>query len=131
MDKKIIKTKSAILLNNYNKDILFTLKDSEGLFVGQKQFYNNSGDYDNSTGTLERITNNIKLHNLLCGTLSHIALAGFMYSGRYTLEDICEFYEICKKLNIKYYNIVDEEDNKILYKLETRNKNKKIKKENK
>lgn len=123
MDKKIIKTKSAVVINNYKNDILFTLEGYEGLFVGQKRFYS-SGNYDNTTGTLKKITNNTKLHNLLYGTYSYIALAGFIYSGRYTLDDICEFYEICKKLNIKYSDIVEEKDNKNLYKLETRNKNK-------
>lgn len=131
MDKKYIKTKSAILLNNYNKNILFTLQNKQGLFIGKKEFYDNAGNYDNSTNTLKKITSNIKLLNLLSGTLSHIALAGFIYSGRYTLEDICEFYEICKKLNIKYYDIIDnEKDNKYLYTLEARNKTQREKQSN-
>lgn len=124
MDRKIITISSAVNLNNYNKDILFTLEDkNKGLFIGKKEFYNNAGLYDNTTNTLKKITDNTKLYNLLYGTYSHIALAGFIYSGRYSLEDIKEFYTICKKLNIKYYDAVEEEkDNKIFYKLEEKHK---------
>lgn len=124
MDRKTITISSAVNLNNYSKDILFTLKDkNKGLFVGKKEFYNNAGLYDNTTNTLKKITDNTKLYTLLYGTYSHIALAGFIYSGRYSLEDIKEFYSICKKLNIKYYDEVEEEkDNKIFYKLEEKHK---------
>lgn len=124
MDRKIITISSAVNLNNYNKDILFTLEDkNKGLFIGKKEFYNNAGLYDNTTNTLKKITDNTKLYTLLYGTYSHIALAGFIYSGRYSLEDIKEFYSICKKLNIKYYDAVEEEkDNKIFYKLEEKHK---------
>ena len=91
--------------------------------MGKKEFYNNAGLYDNTTNTLKKITDNTKLYTLLYGTYSHIALAGFIYSGRYSLEDIKEFYAICKKLNIKYYDAVEEEkDNKIFYKLEEKHK---------
>lgn len=124
MDRKIITISSAVNLNNYNKDILFTLEDkNKGLFIGKKEFYNNAGLYDNTTNTLKKITDNTKLYTLLYGTYSHIALAGFIYSGRYSLEDIKEFYSICKKLNIKYYDAVEEEkDNKTFYKLEEKHK---------
>lgn len=123
MDKKTITISSAVNLNNYSKDILFTLKDkNKGLFVGKKEFYNNAGLYDNTTNTLKKITDNTKLYTLLYGSYSHIALAGFIYSGRYTLDEIKEFYTICQKLNIKYYDDVEENDNKFLYKLEIRNK---------
>lgn len=124
MDKKMITMSSAVNLNNYSKDILFTLKDkNKGLFVGKKEFYNNAGLYDNTTNTLKKITDNTKLYTLLYGTYSHIALAGFIYSGRYSLEDIKEFYAICKKLNIKYYDAVEEEkDNKTFYKLEEKHR---------
>lgn len=72
MDKKTITISSAVNLNNYSEDILFTLKDkNKGLFVGKK-----------------------------------------------------EFYAICKKLNIKYYNEVEETDNKTFYKLEENHKKK-------
>lgn len=125
MDKKTITISSAVNLNNYSKDILFTLKDkNKGLFVGKKEFYNNAGLYDNTTNTLKKITDNTKLYTLLYGTYSHIALAGFIYSGRYSLEDIKEFYSICKKLNIKYYDEVEENDNKTFYKLEENHKKK-------
>lgn len=125
MDKKTITISSAVNLNNYSKDILFTLKDkNKGLFVGKKEFYNNAGLYDNTTNTLKKITDNTKLYTLLYGTYSHIALAGFIYSGRYSLEDIKEFYSICKKLNIKYYDEVEENDNKTFYKLEEKHKKK-------
>lgn len=123
MDKKTITISSAVNLNNYSKDILFTLKDkNKGLFIGKKEFYNNAGLYDNTTNTLKKITDNTKLYTLLYGTYSHIALAGFIYSGRYSLEDIKEFYSICKKLNIKYYDEVEENDNKTFYKLEEKHK---------
>ena len=125
MDKKTITISSAVNLNNYSKDILFTLKDkNKGLFVGKKEFYNNAGLYDNTTNTLKKITDNTKLYTLLYGTYSHIALAGFIYSGRYSLEDIKECYSICKKLNIKYYDEVEENDNKTFYKLEEKHKKK-------
>lgn len=123
MDRKIITISSAVNLNNYNKDILFTLEDkNKGLFIGKKEFYNNAGLYDNTTNTLKKITDNTKLYTLLYGTYSHIALAGFIYSGRYSLEDIKEFYSICKKLNIKYYDEIEENDNKTFYKLEEKHK---------
>lgn len=125
MDRKIITISSAVNLNNYNKDILFTLEDkNKGLFIGKKEFYDNAGLYDNTTNTLKKITDNTKLYTLLYGTYSHIALAGFIYSGRYSLEDIKEFYSICKKLNIKYYDEVEENDNKTFYKLEEKHKKK-------
>ena len=69
-----------------------------------------------------KITNNEKLYNLLSGKYSHIALAGFIASGKYSLEDITEFYETAKKLNIKYYDFMDEKDNREIYKINNREK---------
>lgn len=119
--KEEIKTTSAIYLNNFKKNILFTLKDFEGLFIGTKENYKKTGIYNNLSGTLKKITNNEKLYHLLSGNFSHIALAGFINKGRYTIDDIIEFYTICKKLNIKYYNEISETDNKILYKINSNN----------
>lgn len=125
MEKKTIKTTSAISLKTFNNQILFTLKDFSGLFVGYKKNYQKLGEYDNTTGTLEKISNNKKLLPLLSGTFSAVALAGFLYSGAYTLEDIKEYYKLCKKLNIKYYDIMkDEKENKALYNLEAKRKRK-------
>lgn len=115
-----IKTTSAIRLNNYKNNILFHL--AKGLYVGIKEDYDNKGTYDNSHNTLKKITDNEKLYALLSGEYSHIALAGFIASGKYSLEDITEFYEIAKKLNIKYYDFMSEKDNKEMYKINLKEK---------
>ena len=133
MKKENILTSSAILINNFKKDILFTLKEYPGLYIGQKQFYDSCGNYDNSTGTLKKITDNEGLYSLLSGTFSHIVLAGMLASGRHTLDEIKEFYEICRKLNIKHYSgdfEINENDNKFLYKLNKVNKKNNKKKKN-
>lgn len=117
MKKENILTNTAILLNNFKKDILFILKEYPGLYIGQKQFYDNRGNYDNSTGTLKKITNNKRLYDLISGNFSHIILAGMLASGEYTMEEIKEFYEICRKLKIKHYFNISEKDNNFLYKL--------------
>lgn len=117
MEQRQIQVTSAIKLNNYKNDILFHLADFKGLFIGIKEDYYKKGIYDNSRNTLEKVTDNEKLYNLLSGHYSHIALAGFIASGEYSLKDITEFYEIAKKLNIKYYDFMDEKDNKYSYKI--------------
>lgn len=126
MKQTQIKTRSAIRLNNYKNDILFHLADFKGLYVGIKEDYDNKGTYDNSHNTLKKITNNEKLYNLLSGKYSHIALAGFIASGKYSLEDITEFYETAKKLNIKYYDFMDEKDNREIYKINNKEKIKNV-----
>lgn len=123
-----LETTSAIRLNNYNKNIMFTLKDYTGLYVGIKTDYAQLGIYDNTKNTLFKITDNKKLYNLLTGNnLSIIALAGSIASGGYSLEDVIEFYKICELLNMKFYDNLEEQDNKDLYKIIT----KEIKRNNK
>ena len=117
MKQTQVKTTSATRLNNYKNNILFHLSDFKGLYVGIKEDYDNKGTYDNSHNTLKKITDNEKLYALLSGEYSHIALAGFIASGKYSLEDITEFYETAKKLNIKYYDFMSEKDNKEMYKI--------------
>lgn len=121
MNNKIIVT-SASNLDCYDKKILFTLKDYKGLFVGEKKFYKTLGEYDNFSNSLIKITKNEKILNLLNSNFSGTALAGWLYSGRYSLADIIEYYQICSKLNKKYYPKLDisEKENKIFYKLENK-----------
>lgn len=125
MKQTQIEVKSAIRLNNYKNNILFYLKDFKGLYVGIKEDYDNKGTYNNSHNTLKKITDNEKLYNLLSGEYSHIALAGFIASGEYSLEDITEFYSIAGKLNIKYYDFMSEKDSKRLYKIINKEKKQK------
>lgn len=116
MEQTQIKTASATRLNNYKNNILFKLQDFKGLYVGIKEDYDNKGNYDNTHNTLEKITGNEKLYNLLSGEYSHIALASFIATDKYTIKDIKEFYSIAEKLNIKFYNFIDKKDNKNIYK---------------
>lgn len=114
---------SAVKIKNYDDKILFTLKDFDGLWVGRKIAYDEQGHYNSSIAKLELLTTNEKLYSLLNGDYSYIALAGFIYSNSYNIDDIKEFYELAKKLNMKYYEDMDEKDNEFLYKLEERKKN--------
>lgn len=116
MEKKLIIVTSASSLNNYKNNILFTLKDYDGLYVGDREFYT-TGVYNNHTNSLKKLTDNTKLMSLLNGTYSHIALASLIASGRFSVEDITEFYEICGRLNIKMYDDISEKDNKTLYRI--------------
>lgn len=120
MKKTTIKTSSASRLNTYKDLILFTLEDYEGLYVGIKADYQKIGEYDNSSGTLKKITDNKKLYSLITGRYSHIALAGLINKGSYTINDIIEFYQVCKKLNLKHYDNMTEADNKFFYKFNRR-----------
>lgn len=121
MEQAMIETTSAVALDNFERTLLFTLKNFDGLYIGKKEFYE-IGEYDNSTNTLQKISDSKKLLHLLNGHYSHIALAKFIAEERYSIKEIKEFYEICKKLKIKFYQNIDSELNDTFYKTTNYNK---------
>lgn len=131
LSRDFIEISSAVGLNNFNKDILFTLKNKTGLYIGKKEFYQTLGIYDNSSGTLIKISDNEHLLSLLNGHFSHIALAGLLVSGEFQIEEIFEFYEICRYLNMKFYDCMSEKDNKDMYRFNELNRKRREKNETK